>query len=280
MNVIVYSLGIIGTFGLFIARLIYKSHPIAFKLVLGITIIVYVIAVVLYCHNETRKNPELQKPTFSEKAKEENKNNNFIINANKFRPHIIVDSIQISVFSMKICSINPSDSIVDISGNFSVNATLTLRNIGNAKGNMRILMTLDSPSFSNKIRADLLEQKNVLFDRTRKPITRHTELLPEETKKVNISPIIQNPIDNKFNLHIFMLYTNDLKNLFDTYHWYEYYYDGSFVLDKTTKMKIGSVVEFPLKNIKLNDSNKSSKIYNKDEADKAITTLKKSGANI
>jgi len=210
---------------------------------------------------------------YSAKGNEENIKNNFIINANKFRPHIIIDSIKINVFSMKISSINPSDSIVNIVGSFSVNATLTLKNIGNAKGNMRILATLDSPSFSDKVRANLLEEKNMLLDVTRKPIIRHTELLPEETKKVDISPTIQNPIDNKFNLHIFMLYTNDSKNLFDTYHWYEYYYDGSFVLEKPTKMKIGSVVEFPLKNIKLNDSNKSSRIYNKDEADKVITTL-------
>jgi hypothetical protein len=52
MQIAIYGLGILGTFGLFVASLLHSSNKIAFLWVLFGTLVTYLLAFTLYWHDE------------------------------------------------------------------------------------------------------------------------------------------------------------------------------------------------------------------------------------
>jgi len=204
-------------------------------------------------------------------------NQEFIIRANQYRPHITsIGDPQLTEFSMTIDKIIKVNGGAKIEGKVNYSAYLNLKNIGNAKANIQTILLTDTLSFRENIRDKVLNQKTLNLIQSDDFTNKIIEIFPNETKKVEISRQLTSSINNLFNLHIIIYYSNDLlelNNLFDTYFWYEYSIIDFFDVKENMQIYEGLKISIPLNNIILTDSNKSSKVYDKDELNKFIETF-------
>lgn len=207
------------------------------------------------------------------------KNQDFIIRANQYRPHITaIGEPQLIKFSMTIDKIIKTDTGAKIEGSVNYSAYLNLKNIGNSKANIQVIILTDTLTFRESLRDEVFCQKTLKIENgDNKYTNRKIEIFPNETKKIEISRKLTSHDNHLFNLHIIIYYSNDLleiNNLFDTYLWYEYSLTDSFLLEEDMQIYEGLEISIPLSNIILIDSNKSSKVYEKDELNKFIQTYK------
>lgn len=194
---------------------------------------------------------------------------NFIEQANQYRPHIIFEtSSHIAEMYMTIDSFYiQSEHYNVLQGSLNIKAILDLKNIGNVKANLQYFLCTDSLS-PYEINRNLFFGSYV-FDEiaSNKFFNRTFEILPNETKSFTMEKSISLPNDTSFCLHITILYSNDLNNVFDSYHWFHYKYNAEKILKDDTKYYKGKKDYYDLNLIQLFDQNPTSKIYTFDEVE-------------
>lgn len=204
------------------------------------------------------------------------KKHDFILRANQYRPQIIpIGQPQLVKFSMVIDKIIKTETGAEIKGYVNFLASLRLKNVGNSKANIQAILLTDTLTFGEKLRTEVSHQKTLKIEKGDNFTNRKIEIFPNETKNIEISRKLKSTVNNIFNLHIIIYYSNDLleiNNLFDTYLWYEYQITDSFQLKNSMQIYEGLEISIPLNNIILADSNKSSKVYGIDELNKFIET--------
>lgn len=204
------------------------------------------------------------------------KSNDFLIRAIQYRPQIIaIDTLEIQKISLIIDTIIPTSKGPKIEGYTTVNAKLSVKNIGDYKANIQAVISWDSLTFKDVLRDKLIKSDISKISKPENYSDRIFEIFPNETKSLDISQKLHSIKDDLFNLHIIILYSNDLlkiNNLYDTYFWYEYKITSLLQLKEGMIFYSGMEFQIPNESVKLKDFNKSSKIYKIEEINKVIDT--------
>jgi hypothetical protein len=147
------------------------------------------------------------------------------INSIEHRPHLkIVDiSINNCTFKSRPFTIfketeNDSDTL-NIEVNIEVETTLKIVNIGNSKASLILEVAADTASgnmFLKNVLPRLTQQAEKSEYRRYYP---YFEINVNDTAIFTYKRKIENIDDNKFTLHFYLLYNNELQQFFDTYYW-------------------------------------------------------------
>jgi hypothetical protein len=183
----------------------------------------------------------------------------YLESADSFRPYFeLLANNNIDTIDFQLLSLSNKNDKLIVDGNFLVNDNIKLINTSKTKVNILAIFITSSmddsdilrKSFFTKIAPDI-----VYFD------DRNTEVLPGDTliqhinKKIRLS-------GNKFKLHWFILYTNDLGYYYDYYYWLEYEINDSFILKKNDSISKNMIIDLPVIST---DSKPSTFSYNKKE---------------
>jgi len=198
-------------------------------------------------------------------------NQDYITRANQFRPLLTVSkNPEIIDYYMMVDDIKKTKSGARIEGYSYISTSIELKNSGNSKANILQIITVDTLSYNDKLRTNLLKE-NQKWEKIENSENRFLEILPGQTEQITVSKKIDFAIDNIINLHILIFYFNDITgyiNLYDTYMWFEYELPATTRLKEKMKINKGSKVYVPVEEIQFISKIESSKVYNYEEAKK------------
>jgi len=151
----------------------------------------------------------------------------YLVSAHENHPRLKV-SKEFEIVGMDVQNYIAPDSLdsqndtVRISTYFIISGGLQVVNIGNSLAKLLMTASYDSLTYSPVMR----ESVQKLDDRLKKALFIRTyrleEILPGDTAYLKFSRPIYYVRDHRFTLHIFLLYSNEIGNLFDTYYWATY----------------------------------------------------------
>lgn len=148
------------------------------------------------------------------------------LSAINFRPCLVVDTIifDSTMFKIKSANLygeeNDSTALIEVKGNIITNTRIRLKNTGNTNAKVILAASIDTICGLKKIRDELLSLNYNFFPNNIKiesPF--YVDILPNKYYDIVFRNNFSNFKREEIEFHFFILYRNELGQLFDSYSW-------------------------------------------------------------
>ncbi|MDO9629009.1 MAG: hypothetical protein Q7I99_03825 [Acholeplasmataceae bacterium] len=150
------------------------------------------------------------------------------LSAINYRPSLVIDTIMFdsTYFYIKSANLtgeeNDSIGLVTVNGEIHTKTKIRIKNTGNANAKVLLRASLDTICGLKKIRDEIHSLNYNFFPDTiiyGPPY--YVEILPNKYYEFEFKNSFSNFDDNLIELHFFMLYVNEIGQLFDSYFWFK-----------------------------------------------------------
>ena len=148
------------------------------------------------------------------------------LSAINYRPCLVIDTIMFDSTSFKIKTadltgqLNDSTGLITVKGDIYVKTKIRIRNTGNSNAKVILAATVDTICGLKKIRQELL---SLNFDFSPDTVSienpAYLDIMPNKYHDFIFKNKFSNFKENKIELHFFILYKNEIGQIFDSYMW-------------------------------------------------------------
>jgi hypothetical protein len=211
------------------------------------------------------------------------------LSAINYRPCLVIDTIMFDSTSFRIKTadltgqVNDSTGLITVKGEIFVKTKIRIRNTGNSNAKVILAATVDTICGLKKIRDELFSLNYNFFpDSIMMDSPYYIDIMPNKSYDYIINNKFSNFKENKIELHFFILYENEIGQLFDSYCWVKLKHSELNIDIKGNENEKSYIINNEIKDVKLSFQQNesiyfSTDIYNLEDNMKIKKFLKEYG---
>ncbi len=198
-------------------------------------------------------------------------NQQYELSAINYRPCLVIDTIMFDSISFKIKTadltgqVNDSTGLITAKGDIFVKTKITIRNTGNSNAKVILVATVDTICGLKKIRDELFSLNYNFFpDSIIMESPYYIDIMPNKCYDYIINNKFSNFKENKIELHFFLLYENEIGQLFDSYCWVKLIHSELNIDIKGNEREKSYIINNEIKDVKLSFQQNESTYFSTD----------------